>query len=73
MAKLPHSSGLETVKALSRAGWQIRAQRGSHIVMVREGSIYTIGIPLHDELKPGLLRKIINEAGLTVEEFTGLL
>jgi len=73
MAKLPHPSGFETVKALSKCGWHIRVQKGSHVVMVKEGSLYTIGIPQHDELKPGLLRKIIREAGLTVEEFIELL
>jgi len=32
----------------------------------------TLSIPQHDELDPGLLRKLIHKAGLTVEEFNEL-
>jgi len=41
--------------------------------MRKEGSRVTLSIQQHKELKPGLLRKYIRDAGLTVEEFIELL
>jgi len=73
MLRLPRVSGRRAVQALQRAGWELSRQRGSHIVMTRPGSIYTLSIPDHRELGPGLLRSLIRKAGLTVEEFTELL
>jgi len=37
------------------------------------GSPVTLSIPLHRELKKGLLRALIRDAGMTVEEFVKLL
>lgn len=42
--------------------------------MRHEGKpVRTVTIPRHKELKPGTLRPIIKQAGLTVEEFVGNL
>jgi predicted RNA binding protein YcfA (HicA-like mRNA interferase family) len=41
-------------------------------MMVKPGYEYTLSIPQHEELGPGLLRKLIRQAGLTAEEFNGL-
>ena len=38
-------------------------------MMVKSGYEYTLSIPQHDELGPGLLRKLIRQAGVTAEEF----
>ncbi|WP_456474234.1 type II toxin-antitoxin system HicA family toxin, partial [Candidatus Pyrohabitans sp.] len=65
MPKLPVISGKKAVKAFSKAGWYPHRQVGSHLVMRKEGSRVTLSIPLHKELKPGLLRKLIKDAGLT--------
>jgi len=73
MPKLPRISGREAVRAFQQAGWEVARQRGSHIVLTRPGSIYTLSIPLHPVLGPGLLRDLIRKAGLTVEEFIALL
>ena len=62
-------SGAEAVQKLNRAGWTVARQRGSHVMMVKPGYEYTLSVPQHDELGPGLLRKLIRQAGLTVEEF----
>ncbi|HID87345.1 MAG TPA: type II toxin-antitoxin system HicA family toxin [Anaerolineae bacterium] len=67
--KLPRISGREAVRAFEKAGWEIARRRGSHIVMTKPGSIYTLSIPDHRELGPGLLRSLIRKAGMTVEEF----
>jgi predicted RNA binding protein YcfA (HicA-like mRNA interferase family) len=73
MPKLPRISGRETVRAFQRAGWEVTRQRGSHVVLTKAGSIYTLSVPLHPVLGPGLLRDLIRKAELTVEEFTELL
>lgn len=73
MSKLPIISGMEAIKAFSRAGWIPHRQAGSHVVLRKEGSKVTLSVPKHKELKPGLLRYLIKAAGLTVEEFEKLL
>lgn len=73
MARLPVISGRDTVKALQRAGWRLDRQVGSHIIMLRMGSIVSLSVPQHRELAPGTLRALIRSAGMTVEEFIALL
>ena len=41
-------------------------------MMVKPGYEYTLSIPQHEELGPGLLRKLIRQVGVTVEEFNSL-
>jgi predicted RNA binding protein YcfA (HicA-like mRNA interferase family) len=65
-------SGAEAVKKFQRAGWTVRRQKGSHVMMTKEGYEYTLSIPQHSELGPGLLRKLIKQANLTKEEFSDL-
>jgi predicted RNA binding protein YcfA (HicA-like mRNA interferase family) len=50
-----------------------QTQRGSHIVMVREGSQSSLSVPSHKTLAKGTLRSLIRDAGLTVDDFCGLL
>jgi predicted RNA binding protein YcfA (HicA-like mRNA interferase family) len=71
-AALRLCSGAEAVQKFRRAGWVVARQRGSHVMMVKPGYEYTLSILQHDELGPGLLRKLIRQAGLAVEEFNGL-
>lgn len=73
MSKLPIISGMEAIKAFSRAGWIPHRQVGSHVVLRKEGSKITLSVPKHKKLKPGLLRGLIKAAGLSVEEFEKLL
>lgn len=65
-------SGVEAAQKFRRAGWIVARQRGSHVMMVKPGYQYTLSIPQHDELGPGLLRKLIRQAGLSIEEFNDL-
>jgi len=65
-------SGSEAVQKFERAGWTVARQRGSHVMMVKLGYEYTLSIPQHNELGPGLLRKLIRQADLTVEAFNSL-
>ena len=65
-------SGAEVVKRLRRAGWKVDRQKGSHVMMTKPGYQYTLSIPQHPELGAGILRGLIRQAGLTVEEFNNL-
>jgi len=73
MSKLPIISGIKAVKAFNKAGWVVARQTGSHMIMVRQSSIVTLSVPKHDEIDRGTLRKLINLAGLTVDEFVKLV
>ncbi|MBI4287748.1 MAG: type II toxin-antitoxin system HicA family toxin [Chloroflexi bacterium] len=73
--KLPIVSGRETVAAMEKAGYVIVRQRGSHIRLrhTSDGARKPLTVPAHKQIKQGLLRKIIKDANLTVEEFSKLL
>ncbi len=73
MSRLPRISGQQAVRAFEKAGWEIARRRGSHVVMTRPGSIYTLSVPDHRELGPGILRSLIRKSGMSVEEFVQLL
>lgn len=72
MTGLPVLSGLERIKALSRAGWTWNSTRGSHAKPSKPG-FRSIIVPLHAELDRGTLRAVVRQAGLSVEEFVTLL
>jgi predicted RNA binding protein YcfA (HicA-like mRNA interferase family) len=69
MPALPVLSGRKTVRAFEKLGWQVARQRGSHIILVKDGEIATLSIPDHKEVARGTLRSLIRTAGITVEEF----
>ena len=72
MPPLPNLSGRAVVKAFARDGWQQVRQKGSHIILVKEGNWATLSVPDHREIAPGTLRSLIRASGLTVEQFLTL-
>ena len=73
MSKLPRVSGRECVRALEKAGFFIRRQEGSHIILRRNEPFAQLVVPDHKELDRGTLRAIIRQSGLTVEAFVSSL
>jgi predicted RNA binding protein YcfA (HicA-like mRNA interferase family) len=73
MSNLPLISGKKAIKAFNKDGWIVKRQSGSHIILVKPGSIVTLSIPNHKEVKRGTLRSLIKDAGLSVSEFIDLL
>lgn len=73
MTRLPACSGETAIRAFERAGWIQARQRGSHVSLIKPGVPVLLTVPLHRELDRGLLRHLIRKAGLTVDEFLGLL
>ena len=67
--KLPTDiSGHELVKVLLRIGFVVNRQRGSHIVLRRDSPYARVVVPDHKQVRPGTLRQILSEAGMTVEQ-----
>jgi predicted RNA binding protein YcfA (HicA-like mRNA interferase family) len=55
-------SGEQLVRALKRHGYEVKRIKGSHVRLTHEGPpVHNITIPLHDELKVGLLSSILAE------------
>ena len=71
--QVPLLSGREVVKIFRCLGWEIARQRGSHIILVKEGHIATLSVPDHREVARGTLRSLITRAGLNIEEFLNAL
>jgi predicted RNA binding protein YcfA (HicA-like mRNA interferase family) len=71
MRKLPRASGDKHLAAFKRAGWVVNHIEGSHYIMVREGCDIHLSIPVHKgkDLGIGLLKKLIEKAKLTSEEY----
>ena len=65
-------SGRDAAGKFERAGWTLVRQRGSHMMLTHPDHTWTLSVPNHRELGPGLLRKLIKQAGLTVEKFDAL-
>jgi predicted RNA binding protein YcfA (HicA-like mRNA interferase family) len=73
MSRLPVISGAVCIKVLTKIGFVIDRQRGSHVILVREDPRMTVSVPDHQELDRGTLLAIVRQVGLSVDEFVDLL
>ena len=72
--KLPVVSGIECIRALEKIGYKRVRQKGSHIRLKdMNGQLSPVTVPDHKELRPGLLKKILKDADLEIEEFIKLI
>ena len=71
MNKLPILTGLEIIKTLEKNGFIIIRQKGSHVFLRQKNDNRTTVVPIHKgkDIDRSLLSKILNDAGLSVEEF----
>ena len=73
-SKLPVISGKEAVKAFKKAGWKfVRIGSSRHMIMKKEGIMTSLSIPDHKVLDRGLLRSLIRDAYMPIDEFRKLL
>ena len=72
MPPLPVVSGDELVRALRRRGYVWERTAGSHMILVHRTGV-TLSVPRHRELGRGLLRRLIRDAGVSVEELLEVL
>ena len=72
MSRLPVLKPRIVCRALERAGFVLRKSKGGHRVYVKERRHVTV--PYHAaDIKPGTLAAIIQQTGMTVEDFLALL
>lgn len=75
MSKLPSLTARKIIRALKRAGFVEDRQKGSHLVLIHSGTKARTVVPVHPGriVKEPLLRAIIRDASLSVDEFIELL
>lgn len=64
-------NGPEAVQALRQLGFESVRQTGSHHIMRR--GVKTVVVPQHKPIKPGTLRGMLDQAGVSLNEFTAAL
>ena len=71
MTPLPSITGKELIAVLKKHGFAEVRQRGSHVIM-RHADGRRTTVPLHSgrTIGKGLLRKIINDADLSLEDLS---
>jgi len=57
------------IKILQTAGFEIISQKGSHLIMIDNKKQNSNAVHPGKDIKPGLIRAIINEAGLNRDDF----
>jgi len=69
--KRPVLSGKELVRALRKLGFEVIRIRGSHHFLRHADGRVTV-VPVHgkEPIGPGLLGKILQDCGVTVDELT---
>jgi predicted RNA binding protein YcfA (HicA-like mRNA interferase family) len=65
-------SGRDVRSILERAGFVFQRQTGSHMILRRDTPHARVVVPDHKCIRTGTLRRIIADAGFTIEEFVRL-
>jgi predicted RNA binding protein YcfA (HicA-like mRNA interferase family) len=70
VSQFPSVKPKKISRLAEKLGFVFDRQKGSHAVYYRSGDQRRIVIPMHNkDLKPGTLRGLISDMGLSVEEF----
>lgn len=73
-SKYPILTPEEIIRALSKIGFQKASQKGSHAKYRNDTTpVRTVIIPMHSEIARGSLKSILDQAGISLEEFLDLL
>jgi predicted RNA binding protein YcfA (HicA-like mRNA interferase family) len=62
----------EVIRALGKVGFVVKRQSGSHIILEHPDGRWTV-IPRHDPIKVGTMKSMIEDVGITAEEFLKLI
>jgi predicted RNA binding protein YcfA (HicA-like mRNA interferase family) len=72
MTRLPVLKPRVVCRALERAGFLLRKSKGGHRIYVK--AIRRVTVPYHAaDIKPGTLASIIQQSGMSLEDFLALL
>ena len=72
---IPYVTGKQVESVARKSGFKFDRQKGSHAVYLRDSDKRRIVIPLHagKTIKPKTLAGIVQDMGLTFDEFRALL
>ncbi len=74
MNRLPNLNAKKIIQALKRAGFVNNGQKGSHRYFWNPISNYQTVVPIHSgDVRRGLMKEIIRQAGLSEGEFRKFL
>ena len=69
MTRLPRARGREIIRALERLGFVAVRARGSHVFLKHsDGRVTTVPVHASETIGPVLLRSILRDVELSVEE-----
>jgi predicted RNA binding protein YcfA (HicA-like mRNA interferase family) len=70
MTRLPRLKGKEIVRALEQFGFRVVRVKGSHVFLRHADGKATV-VPVHsgETIGPGLLRAILRDVEMSVEQF----
>jgi predicted RNA binding protein YcfA (HicA-like mRNA interferase family) len=74
MPRLPRVTAAEAARAIQKIGFTLSRSNGSHMIY-HNAQGRRVTIPFHGPkiLHPKVLKNILDDAGLTIEEFMALL
>lgn len=73
MQQVPILNARDILRVLQRAGFEVKRQNGSHLILEHVKTRRTVTVPNHNPVKRGTLRPIIHQSGMTVLQFLELL
>ena len=75
MSKLPSLTARQVIRALPHAGFIEDRQKGSHLILIHPETKARTVVPVHSgrTISEPLLRAIVRDANLSVDEFIRLL
>lgn len=64
--KLPPISGNDLIKLLRGLGYEVRRQRGSHVMLTKTtpAGEHHVSVPLHKEIAKGTLNDVLSSVSL---------
>lgn len=72
MTRLPRLKGRELIRFLEKTGFEIARTRGSHVFLKHpDGRVTTVPVHSGEIIGPGLLRAILRDVEMSVEDLLG--
>ncbi len=73
--RLPRITAHDLLRALRRDGWVETRQRGSHRMLRHPEKLGLVVVPMHrgEDIPPGTVARILEDAGLTIDQLRRLL
>lgn len=70
MTRLPRLKGKAVVRILERFGFEVVRTRGSHLFLRHpDGRVTTVPVHSGETIGPGLLRSIVRDVEMSVDDF----